>query len=246
MFDERVSVGRPERLLESAADLVRRRVDVIVTGLDPETHAAKGATDSIPIVVLAATDPVGNGFVASLARPGGNVTGVTFDAGFDVASKRIELLKAAAPKAKTVGFLFNPEFPGMAGYVVRDSKEIRAAFAAIKHARPDALFVGSGWPTTVDDRQRVIDFTIESRLPAMFVNLAWMKQGGLMAYLPSDQDRARRVAVLIDKILKGARPGDLSIEQPTKFDLVINLRTAKALGLTVPPSLLMRADQLIE
>jgi len=265
MFEERVVVGRLDRLPELAADLVQRRVDVIVTGFDPETQAARRATASIPIVMLPSTDPVGNGFVASLARPGGNVTGLTFDAGFEVASKRIEILREAIPKLTSVGFLFNPHYPGMAPYVrvwkattaslglkfqafeARESKELGAAFVAIKEARPGALFVGGGWPLTGgDDRRRIVNFTIESRLPAMFISSGWMKVGGLIAYLPSDQDRVKRGAMLIDQILKGAKPGDLPVEQPTRFELVVNMKTAKTLGLTIPQSILVRADEVIQ
>ena len=264
VFEERRAMVSSDQLPGLAADLVRSRVDLIVTGLDPETRAARRATDSIPIVVLASTDPVGNGFVASLNRPGGNVTGLTYDAGLQVAGKRIEILKEAIPKLKSVGFFFNPEFPGFGAYLrvwkattasiglkfeafeARESKEFPAAFAPIKQARPGALFVAGGWPYGIDQRQRIVDFTIESRLPTTFVTSIWLKLGGLMAYLPSEEDRARRGAVFVDKILKGARPGDLPVEQPTKFELIINLKTAKAIGLTIPPSLLRRADQVID
>ena len=242
VFEERRATVSPDQLPELAAELVRSRVDLIVTGLDPETRAARRASDSIPIVVLAAIDPVASGFATSLNRPGGNVTGLTYDAGFEVASKRIEILKDAIPGLKSVGFFFNPEFPGYAEYVrvwkattdslglkfqafeARSANDFAAAFAAIKQARPGALFVAGGWPYGVEWRQRIVDFAMDARLPTTFVTSTWVKLGGLMAYLPSESDRARRGAIFIDKILKGARPADLPMERPTKFELVINPR----------------------
>jgi len=259
-FDE----GRRERLPGLATDLVRHGVDVIVAGYDEEILAARRLTTSIPIVMLAGVDPIGHGLVATLARPGGNVTGLTYETGPEVAGKRIEILKEALPGLKELGFFFNPRYPGMAGYVdvwkattqalrlrfqafeARDPRDFPRVFPIIKQAGPGALFVGDGWNATTADRQRVVDFTIQARLPAMFVITGYVELGGLIAYVPADDGRAERGAVFIDKILKGAKPADLPVEQPTRFELIINLRTARALGVTIPRSLLLRADRVIE
>jgi putative ABC transport system substrate-binding protein len=261
-LEPRWAEGKYDRYPALAADLVRSKVDVIVAWSGPATKAAQAATRTIPIVMSLVNDPVGSGLVASLARPGGNVTGTTITAP-DVVGKRLELLKEVVPKVSRVAVLQHPDNPASASMVreaeaaaralgvrlqilgVRNSAEIDSAFAAMTKERagaflylPDAIF---------DNQQRqILELAAKRRLPAVVGNRQYAEAGGLVAYGADFLDLERRAATYVDKILKGARPADLPIEQPTKFELVINLKTAKALGLTIPPSLLLRADQVIE
>jgi putative ABC transport system substrate-binding protein len=260
----RYAESKPERLPGLAAELVRLKVDVIVATTNPTIAAAKRATTSIPIVMVIASDPVGTGFVASLARPGGNVTGVTLDTGPELNAKRVELLNAIIPRASRVAVLWNPSFPGAVeswnaaenaarrlGIPVR-SVEIRglddfeAAFATMVRERAEGVVLVSSGPVAFTRRRHIVGLAAQARLPAAHGLREWVDDGGLMSYGPSLIDLWRRSATFVDKILRGAKPGDLPVEQPTKFELVINLKAAKALGLTVPQSLLLRADQVIE
>ena len=260
-LEERNSEGRNERLTNLAAELVRLNANIIVTWGTPATLAAKQATKTIPIVMASAGDPVRSGLVTSLARPGGNVTGLTV-LGPGLAAKRLELLKEAVPNMSHVAFLWNPANPDQKssfnevqagaralGVTVqsveaRSREELEQAFTTMKQSRPSALLMTADG---VHQRYigRITAFTSETRLPAMYQLREGVERGGLMSYGASLPDLGRRAASYVDKILKGARPADLPVEQPTKFELVINLKTAKALGLTIPQSLLVRADEII-
>ncbi len=261
-IEQRYAGGQFEKLPELAAELAGLKVDVLVVSGAPAAHAAKKATSVIPIVMTNAADPVGTGLVASLARPGGNVTGVSdFNAG--VVAKRLELLKEVVPSASRVAVLLNPANPtnplqlkltqvagttlgvSLLSFEATGADEIDRAFAAIKTERPGALIV-IGDPLLGSYAKRIVAHSTKSRLPAIYWTREFPDAGGLMSYGTNWEDLSRRTAVYVDRILKGAKPGDLPVEQPTKFELVINLKTAKALGLTIPQSLLVRADQIIE
>jgi putative ABC transport system substrate-binding protein len=252
-----------ERLPELAAELVKLKVDAIVTAGGPATETAKKATATIPIVMGGpAGDAVAMGVVASLARPGGNVTGLSDDAG-PLSAKRMEILKEAVPKAKRIAILWNTgdnamtlrsrEIDKAARMLhvtvqplgVREPSDFATAFDAMTRERPDALFLVADALTGLN-RKRVIDFAEMHRIPAMYELGLYVQSGGLMSYGPSLDDGFRVVARHLDRILKGAKPGDLPVEQPTRYYLVINLKTAKALGLTIPQSTLLRADEVIE
>jgi putative ABC transport system substrate-binding protein len=263
IIEPRWAQGHFERLPDLAAELVRLRVDVIVTGFSRGTLAAKHATSTIPIVMLSGVDPVYEGLIASLARPGGNVTGTTVEIAPETAgwSKRLEVLKEAAPAIAHVTVLwtrFVVEKMATAWVTharstartlgvtlqaieIAAPKDLDAAFTSIKGNRTDALAVF----TDPKHNLSIIEFAARNRLPAIYGFRAAVAAGGLLCWGP-DLVFFRRAAEYVDKILKGAKPGDLPVEQPTKFDLVINLKTAKALGLTIPQSLLLRADQVIE
>jgi putative ABC transport system substrate-binding protein len=260
-FEARFADDRPDRLAGLAADLVRLNVDVIVAVSPPAIRAAKDATRTIPVVMaFSGIDPVKAGFVASLARPGGNVTGLTILA-TDMAVKRLELLKEALPRARRVVVIVNPKNAstveqlgalraaapalGMQVQPVEVSREYADAFAAIARERPDAVIVPSD-PEFFRERRALVDLAAQARTPASYEWREFVEVGGLMSYGSSFGDSAARVAVYVDKILRGAKPADLPVEQPSKFELLINLKTARALGLTIPPSLLLRADQVIE
>jgi putative ABC transport system substrate-binding protein len=252
-----------DRLPGLAEELVRLNVDVIVTGANPATVAAKNATRTIPIVMFIGGDPVGSGFVASLARPGGNVTGLAAGVGPEIAGKQLEMLKAALPQLSRVAVLVNPARDTAASALreverathalglqpqileARDAREIDAAFATMKAARPDALFT-VGDALFYQHRARLADLALKSRLPTMWTLREHAEAGGLMAYSADLRDLARRAAIYVDKILKGAKPGDLPVEQPAKFDFVINMKTARSLGVSIAPSLLQRADKVIQ
>jgi len=262
VIEWRYADGRMERFPDLAADLVRLKVDVIVTAAGPATHAAKQATTTIPIVAIALSDPVHQGLVASLARPGGNITGsaTLFP---ELAAKRLALFKETFPWISRVAALRNPANPGnvlvwnevqVAGRSlgvtlhageVRGPDDLQGAFAAMIKERPQGLLVLDD-PFFFRTRAPIVEFAAKHRLPAMYAFKESVDAGGLMAYSARIADMYRHAATTVDKILKDAKPADLPIEQPTKFDLVINLKTAKALGLTIPPSLLLRADQVIE
>jgi putative ABC transport system substrate-binding protein len=262
VLEYRRSEGRSERLPDLAAELVRLKVDIIVTEGTPATVAAKRATTTIPIVMANTGDPLSSGLVSSLGQPGGNVTGLT-GLGAGLATKRLSLLKEAVPKLSRLAFLWNPASPAQRSHFnevqagarslgvtlqaleVRSGDELERAFATMVRERPSALLI-TGELVHQRHIDRIVAFASKSRLPAMYQYKENVEAGGLMSYGSNYSDQRRRAAVYIDKILKGAKPADLPVEQPTKFELVINLKTAKALGLTIPQSLLQRADQVIE
>ena len=255
--------NKPERLPALAAELVRLNVDVIVTRGDGEVRAAKQATSTIPIVMAPSGDPVRAGYVASLARPGGNVTGLSW-ASPDLSAKLLEVLKDTVPNLSRVAVLWNAANPmkvldfnetqraaqtlGLTVYSIemKAPSDLEAALAAITRTRPDALLMLVDDVLALGMYPRIADFAVKQRLPSIIGELRYAAAGGLMAYGPSVVDMVRGAASYVDKLLKGAKPADLPVEQPTKFELVINLKTAKALGLTIPPSLLQRADKVIE
>jgi ABC-type uncharacterized transport system substrate-binding protein len=264
-FEYRYAEGKRDRYPELAAELVRLKVDIIVVagGTGP-TRAAKNATKTIPIVMTGlGADPIEASLIESLARPGGNVTGITLLAR-ELGGKRLELLKEAVPKLARVAVLYDPAgsspvhevkelLPVAAralGLTIR-SWEARAAdgfekvFAAINKERPDGLYV-TGGPLMLANRKRIAALALKSRLPSMYVRREFVEAGGLMSYGADLTDSYRRVAYYVDRILKGAKPADLPVEQPTKFELIINLKTAKQIGLTVPPAVLARANHVIK
>jgi putative tryptophan/tyrosine transport system substrate-binding protein len=254
--------AKQERLPGLAADLVGLKVDLIVTRGGPAAAAARQATTTIPIVIAGVGDAVGTGLISSLARPGGNITGTT-DQAAELSAKRLELLKDAVPKASRIAVLWNADDLSMtlrfreverAARIlhvtvqplgVREPEDFDAAFSAMTRERPDALFLVTDALTTLN-RKRIIDFAAAHRIPAMYEFDFLARDGGLMSYGPDLDDNLRRAAVYVDKILKGAKPGDLPVEQPTRYYLLVNLKTAKALGLTIPQSLLGRADEVIQ
>jgi putative tryptophan/tyrosine transport system substrate-binding protein len=261
VIEWRYAEGKPDRLPALAAELVHLKIDVIVTAGPPPTRAAKQATSTIPIVMALDDDPVGSGFAASLARPGGNITGLaTLDP--ELSGKQLELLREIAPKLSRVGVLGDVTRPGTpqalreinvaAGafgaqvqYLeVRGPKDIETAFRAASKERAEAVLVLAN-PVLISQRRLVIDFAIKSRLPAIYPRPEYVEDGGLVFYGASITDLYRRAATYVDKILKGANPADLPIEQPKKFELIINLKTAKQIGLTIPPEVLARADRVI-
>jgi putative tryptophan/tyrosine transport system substrate-binding protein len=262
LIEFRAAEGNTARLPELAADLVRLKVDLIVARASIWVQPAKEATSSIPIVFLTHADPVGTGHVASLARPGGNITGLAVLM-TDLAPKGLELLVSAVPVAKRITVLWNPDAPShpqalkaledagralrvqLQAVGARTAGELEGAFAAMDRARAKAVLV-LATALFLAERQRVAELAIKHRLPTMSNFKDAVEAGGLMSYSPNWDDLYRRGAIYVDKILKGAKPADLPVEQATKFELVINLKTAKALGLTIPPSLLQRADQVIE
>jgi putative ABC transport system substrate-binding protein len=263
VIDYRYAEDRVDRLPGLAAELVGLKVDLIVSSGTQGVTAARNATETIPIVMIAVRDPVGTGLIASLVRPGGNVTGVSDSAGLEIVAKQLELLKETIPKIRRVAVLSNPanahhllairEVNVAARSLgvqlqlleARGPNEFDGAFAAMTRERVGALLVLAD-ATFNSHRTRLADLAARSRLPAAYGWREYVEAGGLMSYGPSLPDLFRRAATYVDKILKGAKPGDLPVEQPTKFELVINLKTAKTLGLTIPSSLLQRADQVIE
>jgi ABC-type uncharacterized transport system substrate-binding protein len=265
-IEYRYEAGKRDRLPELAAELVRLKVDIIVVaGGDQPVQAAKNATKTIPIIMAGqGSDPVEAGLVDSLARPGGNVTGIT-NLSRELGGKRLELLKEAVPKLARVAVLYHAAIPGIAREVKEDLPvaaralrltlqpwEVRGVdgfekvFAALNRQRPDGLYVPGGGPLMNANRKRIAGFALKSRLPSVYQNRESVDAGGLMSYGADLSDSYRRVAYYVDRILKGARPADLPVEQPTKFELVINLKTAKQIGLTIPPNVLARADKVIK
>jgi putative tryptophan/tyrosine transport system substrate-binding protein len=263
VIERRFAHGEMERLPALAAELVRLGVDVIVTGGNPIVVAAMNATTTIPIVMTGGVDPVGAGLVASLARPGGNVTGFAVDAGGEILAKRFELLKETLPNLSRVGILFNPDIaatrnrltsmteiaPTMGLTTIpveaRGSDALEQAFAIMVRERAQA-FVMQGDAVLFNHRSQIAEMALRNRLPAASIQRELAEAGFLLTYGSDIRDLFRRSAVFVDKIFKGAKPADLPVEQPTKYELVINLKTAKALGLEIPPSLLTRADEVIE
>jgi len=255
--------ARADRLPEIARELVGLNVDVIVTATDVAIAAVKRETRTIPIVMANSTDPVGTGFVASLARPGGNITGLS-SISPELSGKRLELLREVVPGLSRVAFIWNPDVRG----AVLDYKEtedtasslhlqlqsvevVRAedfdrAFSAITKDREQALIMPAANPLAFANRGQIASFAQKNRLPSMYAQKEYVDAGGLMSYGPSTPDLHRRAATYVDKILKGTKPADLPVEQPRKFELVISLKTAKQIGLTIPPNVLARADQVIK
>jgi putative ABC transport system substrate-binding protein len=262
VIEYRYTEGKSDRLPALAAELVRLRVDVVVTGGGATTRAAKEATTTIPIVFAQDGDPVASGFVASLARPGGNITGLSNFAP-ELNGKRLELLKEIVPKLSRVAVLGTSTVPGHARFLketepaagalrlqlqfldVRAPKDIETAFRTASKGRADGLLVLSG-PVLTSHRTQVLDLAVESRLPAIYNFPEWVEAGGVMSYGVNLTDLFQRAATYVDKILKGAKPADLPVEQPKKFEFIINLKAAKQIGLTIPPNVLARADRVIK
>jgi len=273
VIERRFAAGKSERLRGFAAELVRLNVDVIVVTGPPEVEAARGATTTIPIVTIEAPDLVARGLIASLARPGGNITGLTVDTGPEIAEKMLQLLKEAAPRISRVAVLLTTR-PGPVGTERRllhdggiqlskleaaaerlgitlqvvtsaSRSEFEDAFAAIAAGQADALFVSNSAVSFLH-RRLILEFALKRGIAGVYPFREFAEDGGLLTYGVDLRDMVRRSTIYLDRILKGARPGDLPVEQPTKFELLINLKTAKALGLTIPPSLRLQADQVIE
>jgi putative ABC transport system substrate-binding protein len=262
ILEARWADGRIERFPELVGELIRLKTSVILTVSLTAALAAKNSTTAVPIVFIA-SDPLGSGLVASLARPGGNLTGFSLFLGDDFASKWLELLREMIPKVSRVAILLNRSSPASAGYLmvlqgaaqklgiklstqdVREPGQFDGAFAAMAAERAQGLIVVVD-PLTVRYRERIVDLAAKNRIPAVYGFREFVDAGGLMAYGVNVSYLCRRAAGYVDKILKGAKPGELPIEQPTTFEVIINLKTAKALGLTIPQSVLLRADQVIE
>jgi putative ABC transport system substrate-binding protein len=263
-IEYRYGEGKADRATEFGAELARLKVDIIlVAGGASWILAAKNATKTIPIVMTGAgADPVKEGLIESLARPGGNVTGIT-NLVRELGGKRLELLKEAVPKLARVAVLYDPAIPGTAREVkedlpvparalgltvrsweVRDANGFKRAFAEIRKERPDGLYVTGGGQMRVNQK-RIVEFALKSRLPSLYNNRDAVEVGGLMSYGADIADSYKRVAYYVDRILKGTKPADLPVEQPTKFELMINLKTAKQIGVTIPPDLLARATKII-
>jgi putative tryptophan/tyrosine transport system substrate-binding protein len=262
IIERRYAEGRAERFQEFAAEMVRLKVDIIVVVTTPAALAARNATTTIPIVHPAAIDPVGTGLVRSLAHPGGNITGLAV-LNAELSAKRLEVLKEVVPGLSRGAVLWNAANPAnelawretqgaaralgvtLQSQEVREPKDFAGAFAMMAQQRPDVLLVLQD-ALTLQHRKQIIDFALRERLPSMFVGKEWVQEGGLMAYGDSLPDRYRRAASFVDRILHGAKPADLPVEQPTKFELFVNLKTAKAIGLAIPETFLARADEVIE
>jgi putative ABC transport system substrate-binding protein len=262
VIEYRFAGGQPDRLPGLISELTNLKVEVLITQGTVVTGAAKRATTTTPIVTVSG-DPVGLGFVASMAHPGGNITGLSFGQGEGFAGKWLELIKETLPKISRVGIIWNPAnrsltstvkqmermAPGLnlqlSWHTVRSAADIDAAFAAASRARVAALIVLTD-PLVVARKAQLVELTAARHIPAIYGLREFIEAGGLMSYGPSLADLWRRSATYVDKILKGAKPADLPVEEPTKFELVINLKTAKALGLTIPQSLLVRADEVIQ
>ena len=261
ILERRGAEGHPDRLPRLLEELVASKVDVLITlGYPPAAVAQRGTT--IPVVVFGAGDPVGTGLVATLARPGGNLTGIS-DVSAEVTPKRMELLKQIAPRLRKVAMLWNADDLGMTlryrasetgaqalgisvqALGVREPNDFEQAFAAMKSDMPDGILMVSD-ALTLLNRKRVFEFAAAHRLPAVYEDDRYVRDGGLMSYGPDQSESFVRVAALVDRILKGAKPAELPFEQPTRFRFVLNLKTAKSLGLEVPPTLLALADEVVE
>jgi len=262
IIEYRYAEGNPDRIPALAAELVRLNVDVIVTGGSLLTHAAKQATFKIPIVMAQDIDPVGNGFVAALARPGGNITGLSTLAP-EISGKRLELLKEIIPKLSRVTVLGTSTQPGNTQQLketqltaealgvrlqyldILSPTNIEPAFRESSKGRADAVIMMVAGAVAADHRTQIFELAVKSRLPTMYPQNTYVSAGGLMSYGVSFPELDRRAATYVDKILKGAKPADLPVEQPTKFEFVINLKTGKQIGVTIPPNVLARADRVI-
>ena len=254
--------GKPDRQRALAVELVRLKIDVLVTTGSGATRAAKEATATIPIVMAQDPDPIGNGFVASLARPGGNITGLS-NLGPELSGKRLELLTEVVPRLTRVAVFGTSTFPGNAQILketelaagtlrvqlqyfdILDPKDFETAFRGASKGRAEAVLVLAGQVFT-SQRTQLADLAVKNRLPAIYYATEFVEDGGLMTYGANRADLARRAALYVDKILKGAKPADLPVEQPTKFEFIINLKAAKQIGLTIPPNVLARADRVIK
>ena len=263
VIEDRWADGRAERFPELLAELIRSKVDVIVVASTPGATAAKRSDITTPVIFWGVSDPVGIGLVASLGHPGGNITGVALGTEEGLVGKWVELLGEAVPNTTRVAVLWNPGARGLELRVkelqaaaatlklklyifeVRNVSEFDGAFNAISKTHVGGLIVMVD-PLTLRNRERIVGLAAQTRLPTMYGFSEFARSGGLMAYGPSVADQARRAATYVDKILKGTKPADLPVEQPTKFELIINMKTARALGLTIPQTLLLRADQVIQ
>ena len=262
VIEQRYAAGQSDKLPELVAEFVRVKADVIVVTGDPAAHAAKKATTAIPIVIVTSPDPVGTGLIASLAHPGGNVTGLSdFHGG--VVTKRLELLKDVAPLASRIAVLLNPANPSnpiqlkdiqaaasafrvtLISLEVKGPDDIDPAFTTVVKERAGALLV-LGDRLFATHQSQIIKFAVKNRLPTIYSQRLYVEAGGLMSYGANFTDQYRRAAIYVDKLIKGAKPADLPVEQPTKFELVINLKAAKQIGLTIPPTVLARADKVIK
>jgi len=261
LIEIRYAEGNRDRQREHATEMIQMKVDAIFTGSSPSIFALKQATKTIPIVIVSSTDPIRSGIVESLAHPGGNITGMSLLAS-DLWPKRLELLKEIFPKLSRVAIFWNKSSSGMAieakatqeaaGQLgvtlqdrgVKDPGEIDAVLDAMGKDRPDA-FLALMDVSLLTHQRRILDFLAKNRLPAIFENKEWVEAGGLISYGANNDDVIRRAAIQMDKILKGTKPADIPVEQPTKFELVINLKTAQQIGLTIPPNVLARADRVI-
>jgi putative ABC transport system substrate-binding protein len=262
VVERRFAAGRRERLGAFASELIAFKPDLILTQGGQSAEAISKSTHDIPVVIIGAGDPIGTGLVEGLSRPGGNVTGVT-EVSTELSAKRLQLLKEAVPAITRVAVLWNAADRamklryreietaanamqiGIRSIEVREPEDFDAAFAAMRGDRPDAMFMVSDALTGLN-RKRIIEFAVQTRLPAVYEYREFVDDGGLMSYGPNLRELFARAAYYIDKILKGAKPAELPMEQPTKFELIINLKTANSLGLAIPPALLARADEVIE
>jgi putative ABC transport system substrate-binding protein len=262
LFEIRHAEGNRERLRDLAIELVQLKVDAIYTGSSPAIFFLKQATKTVPVVIVSSTDPVRSGIVASLASPGGNITGMSLIAN-DLWPKRLELIKEILPKVSRVAILWNKSNTGMAAEAkateeaagllgvtlhdrgVKDASELEVVFEAMSKERPDAFLALLDVPLRAHQK-RILEFLAKQRVPAIFESKDWVEAGGLISYGAESADVMRRAAIQMDKILKGAKPSDIPVEQPTKFEMVINLKTAQQIGLTIPPNVLVRADRVIK
>ena len=263
VIEYRFADGQFDRLPALAAELVQLKVDVIVTAVTQASLAARDATKTIPIVIAGVSDPVGSGLIENLARPGGNITGTSSQTS-EVVGKSLELLKEVIPEIARVAALWNPSNVVFQAEMLKEAEtaaaalriqlkvfggrnddELGGAFSAIAHEHADALLVLAD-PFLISRQKNIVDFALKQRLPAIYATKEHATVGGLMTYGPNINGQFRRAAAYVDRILKGAKPSDLPVEQPTQFELAINLKTAKVLGLTIPPTLLARADEVIE
>ena len=263
VIERRFTEGRLDRYADLVTELLRLEMDVLVTSAEEATLAAKRATTRIPIVMMNVSDPLGQGIVASLAHPAGNITGGTQDDSAEVAAKRVQLLKDALPQTARLAVLLNPDLPytqlqwqqleraapslklALRQLVAREASELEGAFAAIGQDRPDALFVINSELNFVN-RRRIMELASKNHLPTITAQREYPEAGGLMSYGSVRLDRFRRAGIYVGKILKGAKPADLPVEQPTKYELVINLKIARSLNLEIPRDLLLVADEVIE
>jgi len=262
VVERRYAEGDAERFAEFAREMVQLRVDAIIVVTTPAAMAARNETKTIPIVHPAAIDPVGTGLIASLAHPGGNVTGLAVLNG-ETSAKRVELLQEVIPGLSKGAVLWNSANPAnslawretesaggklgvaLTSQEVRSPADFEAAFASMAQDHPDVLLVVQD-ALTLEHRREIIDFALQNKLPSMFVGKEWVEEGGLMSYGDRLPERYRRAADLVDKVLRGTKPADIPVEQPTTFELAVNLKTAKAIGLTLPPAFIARADLVIE
>ena len=261
VIEYRDAEGKFDRLPHLAGELVRLKVDVIAAAGSPAIQAAENATRTIPIVMTGMTDPVGWGFIASLDRPGGNITGLSLG-GYELIGKRLGLLKETVPRASRVAVFWSPRIPPadlrfietqaaaralglqIQSLEVRKPNDLEGAFQAAVKERAGGLTVGAG-PLFTINRNRILDFAAQKRLPGIYPSRVYVENGGLMSYGPNQSYLSRRAASYVDKILKGTKPADLPVEQPKKFDFIINLKAAKQIDLTIPPNVLARADKVI-